>query len=233
MLTKSHAARLLIVVYSADDKFSGAYLESHQVDDKGRILEGKPLKQETIQGLVDVFFDEHRNAVKVGGMLPTGLLQFDRLPGGRYKMVWFRPAERRYLYFAPDLKIKSGEAWVPPMVYAADGRSLDVFALAKDSRPTETTALCRAPFHNVSKEGDVCLGSAKVKKPADNTYTSLMKYWEDMFWLSEFTHLTGDENPTKTNINLLWPQLIKDKTLTWADLKELQVMKNVTLKKLL
>lgn len=206
------------------------YLESHAVDEEGRILEGKPLKQETIQGMVEVLFDERRNAVNIGGLLPPNLLAFDRLPGGHYKMIWYRPAERRNLFFAPQLRLKSGQAWVPPMVYAVERRGLNVYALLKDDRPTDKTKLCHAPFHNVNTAGEVCLGSAKVKKPETKTYLSLMEYWETMFWKSEFTHLAGQESPTKTNLNLLWPRLIKDKKLTWAQLDELKPIKALTLK---
>jgi PRTRC genetic system protein B len=235
-LLKSHPARLLIVAYAADDNFNDVYLESHTVDEKGRVLEGKPLRQETIQGLVDVLFDERKNMTEVAGILPGNLLQFELLPGGHYKMVWFRAAERRVLHFSQELHLKSGEAWVPPMVYVVSRESLDVFALQADIRPTDATKLMRAPFHNVDMQGSVCLGSAKAKKPAAKTYENLMKYWEDMFWLSEFSHLQDSSSPTTTNINILWPRLIKDKKLTWADKsmkKELKEIKGLTIKKLL
>jgi len=232
-LLKSYPAQLVIVAYGSDGSMKDAYLESHQVDEQGRILEGKPLKHETIAAIVDVFFDDRQNQVDFSGMLPANLLLFDRQPGGKYKMIWHRPAERRQLYFASALHLESGEAWVPSLLYSTDGKSLSVFALPGDARPAEATKLYRAPFHNISADGGVCLGSANVKKPPAKTYENMMKYWEDMFWLSEFSHLNGSTNPTKTNINLLWPKLIKDKKLTWDKLKELKEVKGYRLKKLL
>lgn len=220
-------------MYAADENFREAYLESHAVDEKGRILEGKPLRQETIEGMVSVFFDEQLNNVSITGMLPGNLLHFQLKPGGNYRMIWFRPAEVRHIYFSDGLHIPSGKAWVPPILYRTDGKCLEVFALPDDLRPSEVTRLLLAPFHNVDIKGKVCLGSAKVKKPGAKTYGNLIQYWEDLFWLSEFSHLAGNANPTKTNLALLWKRLMKEKKLAWTGLDELQEMKGMTLKKLL
>lgn len=232
-LLKIHPARLVIVAYAAKDNFEDVYLESHAVDEAVGILEGKPLKQETIQGIVDVFFDERQNSSSVTGLIPENLLAFSKLPGGHYNMVWYRPAEKRHLYFSAELNIKSGQAWVPPMVYEVNRNDLAVYALKGDGRPKEGAKLLRAPFHNVNINGDVCLGSAKVKPPAQKTYVNLMEYWETLFWRSEFTHLNGGDSPVKGNLNLLWPKLIKDKSLTWASLDELLPIKGLTVKSLL
>lgn len=233
MLLQSYKPQLTIVVYksSTGDEF---YLESHSVDEYGRLMEGKPLMQETIQGMVDLFFDENQNKAKVTGMLPEGLLSFKALPGGFYDMVWYRPAETRFMHFSPLLKIKSGKTWVPPMVYVVLRKQLYVFALKTSARPREGSPLLRAPFHNVSDQGSVCLGSANVPKPKEKTYESLMKYWEDLFWLSEFTHLNGASNPTVSPIGKLWNRFLKSKCkLKWSDVKELKETKGLTLKKFL
>jgi PRTRC genetic system protein B len=233
-LVKNFKPRLAIVVHTSEmNDWRDAYLESHEIDEAGRILEGKPLKQETIQCIVDVFFDERQNAVAVSGLIPSNVLQFEILPGGRYSLIWHRPAERRQIFFAGALHIPSGQAWVPALLYQTDGRKLSVYALASDDRPTESTPLYRAPFHNIYTDGSVCLGSAQVKKPAQKTYANLMKYWEDLFWLSEFSHLNGSDNPTKTNLALLWKRLVKEKNLTWKDLGELIKIKKTTLNDIL
>lgn len=233
-LMKTYRPRLAIVVHtSALNDWSDAYLESHEIDDKGAVLEGRPLKQETIQGIIDVFFDERQNAIAVSGMIPANVLQFEVLPGGRYSLIWFRPAERRRIYFAEGLHLPNGEAWVPPLIYKTDGRNLSVFAISSDDRPTEKTPLFRAPFHNIYEEGGVCLGNAEVKRPSQKTYTNLMKYWEDLFWLSEFSHLQDTKGPTKTNLNILWKRLVSEKNLTWSKLDELLPLKKKTLEDIL
>lgn len=219
---------LLITVYKDTEHGpSEYYLESHQVDDEGRVLEGKPLLQETIQNIVDVFFDENQNHSRITGYLPENILQYTPLPGGRYNLMWYRPEEIRVLHFAASLKLTTGKAWVPAMVYQVKGRSLCVYALKSNDRPVPgKTKLYRAPFHNVSDSGNVCLGSAKVKQPKTKTFETITRYWEDLFWLSEFTHLNGADNPTKSPLGSIWKKLVAKRPKTkWSDLDELIEMK--------
>ena len=215
------------MVYESDQDY---YLESHSINEKGQLMEGKPVKQETIQGMVDVFFDERQHQIKVGGYIPENLLSFDAKPGGQYQMIWYRPAELRYIHFAAPLRIPSGQAWVPAMIYEVDRKELSVYAFRSNSRPNLKTKLFRAPFHNVSDSDKVCLGNAKVNRPKVNTYTSLMKYWEDLFWLSEFSHLNGASNPTNSDIGKVWKKLVASrKKLKWSRINELKSFRNNTL----
>lgn len=222
LLLKTYQPEVAVVVYKSktSDEY---YLESHDVNENGTLREGKPLKEETIAGMVGVFFDERKNRIRVSGFLPDNVLMFDAMAGGQYQMMWYRPAEIRVMHFASQLKIKTGKYWVPPMLYVVNRGHLYVFALKKNARPELKTALFRAPFHNVNDNGDVCLGSAKVKKPGTNTYETLMKYWEDLFWLSEFSHLNGASNPTKSELEKVYNRLYKSKTkLKWSDMDELK-----------
>lgn len=227
-LRKKYKPVLAVTVYKGEGGFSNDksyYLESHVINDRGQLLEGKPLKQQTLSEIVDVFFDERQNQVKITGLIPYNLLLFEIAHGGKYEMIWYRPEEQRQLFFSESLHIPSGVAWVPALLYRVQSNSLDVFALADNSRPEPVTKLFHAPFHNVNG-GDVCLGSASVKKPDQKTFHTIMKYWEDMFWLSEFSHLAAANNPTRSNLTLLWKQLI-GKQKKWGDFKpaELKPMK--------
>ncbi|MGN6435973.1 MAG: hypothetical protein ACTHMM_05540 [Agriterribacter sp.] len=219
-----------LMVYKSND--NSYYLESHDVTTGGQILAGKPLLQETIQGMVDTFFDENKNRQNIGGLMPENLLFFKHLPGGNYKMVWYQPAGEQVLHFAPALKLKTGKAWVPAMIYVADSGDLDVYALKSNSRPKSDTKLFIAPFHNTGDDGAVCLGSAKVEKPKQLTYLNLMKYWESLFWLSEFTHLNGT-NKTKSDMGKVWANLLKNNSVKWSDINELRAYEKLTLKNLL
>lgn len=231
LLGKSYKPELALMVYQSGKDF---YLESHRINEVGQIMEGKPLLQETIQEMVEVFFDEKKNSLNVKGLIPNNLLSFNPLPGGNYRMIWYRPAEIRVMHFASQLKLSTGKVWVPAMVYVVNRRELDVYALKSNTRPVESTKLCRAPFHNVSDDGSVCLGSAQVKKPIDQTYLSLIKYWEDLFWLSEFTHMNGSDQVVKTNLNNVWKKLLTSKTkLKWSDINELVQYKTTMLKTIL
>lgn len=233
-LLKTFKPRLAIIVYTPEaDTWRETYLESHEIDAAGQLLEGKPLKQETMDGIVDVFFDERKQRVQFGGLIPENMLRFELMPGGKYNMIWYRPAEKRQIYFSEALHIPSGKAWVPSLIYKVDAGDLYVYALTRETgRPTQKEKLYQSPFHNVSDNGSVCLGSARIKKPVENTYTSIIKYWEDLFWLSEFTHLAGQKNPTKTNLNNIWKKLV-GKNTKWKALNELQPIKNKTLKNIL
>lgn len=71
---------------------------------------------------------------------------------------------------------------------------------------------------------DVCLGSAKIEKPKDQTYTNLLEYWEKKFWLTEFTRLGGGGNPTKSNLVLV-TKAAKEKPFALDELKPLNKLK--------
>lgn len=227
-LMKTYKPEMTIVVYRDGQSY---YLEGHSVNENGELMEGKPLLQETIQGIVDVFFDERKNMSHVTGIIPENLMAFKLLPGGNYRLVWYRPAEVRVMHFSKELKINTGKTWVPAMLYVAEGGQLDVFALNTTNRPTEKNKLYKAPFFNVADDGSVCLGNAKVTKPSERTYSNLMKYWEDLFWLSEFTHLNGSDDKTATRLQPLWKKLLDSKAkLKWQDLNELKPYSHLTIK---
>lgn len=106
---------------------------------------------------------------------------------------------------------------LPALVNVVDKKHLDVFALINDDRPTEQTKLFRAPFPNVSGSGSVCLGNAKVNRH-ENTYAAIIQYWEDLFWLSEFTHFNGSDKIIKKPVEKFWQTLLNSKTKKkWSD----------------
>ena len=225
---------LALVVYATDEKFSDTYIESHEIHTDGSLLEGKPLKQSTLDSIVDVFFDERKDRVEYAGIMPPEILTFKENYGGSYNLVWYNPPQIRHIYFSESLKITSGKAWVPGLVYRVIGSNLYVFAYNDNgSRPTEETRLMHAPFHIVSINGSVCLGSAKIKKPTEKTYKNLIQYWEDLFWKSEFSHLASSTNPIKGNLSVVWNKLVKDNAVTWASIDELIYDEKLTIKNLL
>lgn len=209
ILKSIYRPELAITVYQGGtDEF---YLESHSINKEGKIEEGKPLLQSTIQGIVDMFFDNQNELSNIGGVVPESILSFSQLRGGLYRMVWYKPAEKREVHFSKELRIPSGLMCVPPAIYCVDKGKLSVYCHNGKGRPNTTTKLLRGPFFNVSDEGSVCLGDARVAKPANQTFLTMMKYWEDLFWLSKFSHLNGASNPTKTDLNILYKKLIRSK----------------------
>lgn len=236
-IMNDYKPELAIIVYRGVNEISGYgeyYLESHKVNENGEILAGSPLRQDTIQQMVDVFFEDRKNSSEIKGLFTDNLLSYRPQSRGSYRLVWYRPAEVRVLHHAPQLKIPTAKAWVPAMIYVVDGDDLNVYALASDNRPTETTKLYKAPFFNVNDSGDVCLGNARVKKPADATFTNIMKYWEDLFWLSEFSHVNGTEKVKSRDLKAVWKKLLgKRPVKKWSDIDELIPYENKTVKSVL
>lgn len=131
------------------------------------------------------------------------------------------------MFFKEALKIENAEYHLPGIVYAAEESHLNVYAY-KDRELTDNTELYAAPFFNVTG-ASVCLGSAKIEKPKDLTYAKLLEYWERKFWLTEFSHLGGNGNPTKSNLVLV-TKAAKDRDF---NLEELKPLNNLKLKDIL
>lgn len=220
-----------IIVYMSEGG-SDYYLETHPINDKGQLLEGKPLEESTIISIVEAFNKNFKVESTIKGIMPANLLSYSALPGGKYSMVWYRQSEYRNIYFAEQLHIQSGRANVPAMIYKVENGSLNVFAFLGGD-VSEETKLYRAPFHNVSTDGTVCLGSGKVKKPTVKTYESVMKYWEDMFWLTEFSHLNAKDSPIASNLNIMWENMVQNNHLTWNEVNQYKPSRFDTLKKIL
>jgi len=70
---------------------------------------------------------------------------------------------------------------------------------SRERVPQEQTELYLAPFFNVTG-ADVCLGNSSLEKPLDTDFSGFQEYWEKRFWLSEFSHLGGSRNPTRSNL---------------------------------
>ena len=146
---------------------------------------------------------------------------------GSEKYVWYNPPRKRMMFFKESLKVENAEYNLPGIIYETNGNSLNVYA-CKGKVLTDETELYAAPFFNVTG-ASVCLGSAKIEKPKDLTYENLLEYWEKKFWLTEFSHLGGSGNPTKSNLVLV-TKAAKDKPF---DLEELKPLRNLKLKDIL
>jgi PRTRC genetic system protein B len=236
-LNTTYKPVLAIVLHATEEKSEHHrkyYLESHEIDSEGKIREGKPLQQESIEEMVEFFYSDRKDRSQLSGFVPENVLCYSPVSGRKYRLVWYRPAEVRYIHFASQLKIKSGKAWVPPMIYSVYGSEMWVYALKNNTRPKTSSKPYRAPFHNVADNGKVCLGTARIKKPDIPSFEKAMKYWEDLFWLSEFSHLNGASNPTKTDLDKVWRKLIaKNPKTKWSDIDELKPMKNKNLESIL
>lgn len=91
----------------------------------------------------------------------------------------------------------------------------------KGDAPEQDTELYAAPFFNVTG-ANVCLGSARIQMPQDLTYENLLQHWEKKFWLTEFSHLGGNGNPTKSNLVLV-TKAARDREFDLDELKPLNM----------
>ncbi|MDH6310929.1 PRTRC genetic system protein B [Dysgonomonas sp. PFB1-18] len=183
--------RMALVVYGTLHGYT--YLESHSIDENGRMLSGVPLSEKCISELVGSFSQEQISMPH--GRVPANLLYFDNRIG-QTRYVWYEPPKKQMMYFTESLNIPDGEYYIPGILYVVSNEHLDVYAF-KGDKPKDK--LFHAPFFNTT-QGSVCLGSATLDYPENPSYPDFIAYWEKKFWLTTFTHLGGSQNPTKHNL---------------------------------
>jgi PRTRC genetic system protein B len=191
-------AAALIAYVSEDENWQkDYYLEFCKIGKDGFMEAGKPVSTKFVQSLTESFKVESSSGPY--GEIPKGLLYVNTREN---KYVWHTPPCKKYLYFKNSLNIPNGEYHIPGLVWQVNGESLYLFAY-KAKRLTVETQLYSAPFFNVNPDdGNVCLGNANMKPPEKLTFQMFIKYWEEKFFLSEFSHILSD-NPTKTNLVLV------------------------------
>lgn len=216
--------RAALIVYSHEgDGYrmndDSHFIEVRDIDGSGKMGEGRPVTVEFMNELVRGYSESHSSTPY--GRIPSNLLWCDPRKGSE-KYIWYNPPQKRMMFFKEALGIENAEYHLPGIIYEAGESRLNVYAY-KDRELTDRTELYAAPFFNVTG-ASVCLGSAKIGKPKDLTYMNLLEYWEKKFWLTEFSHLGGGGNPTKSNLVLV-TKAAKDRPFDLDELKPLQKLK--------
>lgn len=186
-----------LIAYSSTDG-GKSFLELRKIGENGRMGEGRPVTYEFMNEITRNYSETQGGTPY--GIIPENLLYCDTRKGSE-RYVWYNPPHKRMMYFKECLKIENAEYNLPGVIYMAKGAGLDIYAY-KSGIPDEKTELFEAPFFNVTRSS-VCLGSANIEKPDNPTYSRLLGYWEKKFWLTEFSHLGGNGNPTKSNLVLV------------------------------
>ena len=174
------------------------YLELRPIDGNGRMRAAIPVTYEFINSLLESFSVEI--AEMPHGRVPGNLLRCDTRKGNE-KYVWYNPPARRRMFFHEELNIENGDFNMPGIIYKVQSDRLDVFAF-KGDMPDEKCELYFAPYFNVTGSA-VCLGSSKLERPQNPSFTVWLAYWENLFWMSEFSHLGTNGNPTRNNLVLV------------------------------
>lgn len=196
LLNQVYEPFMAIVAYRATDTDNHYYLEQHNISKKdGSLGAGKPLRQKAIVDIVGAMAKDNKQLdCSLYGIVPDNVLYCDTRVGSE-RLVWYHKPEVRKMFFVKDLEIPDGEMKVPGLVYSVQGKQLRVLAF-KGNKPKNTLYL--APFMNTDFS-HVCLGNSKARYPDERTFANVIKYWETMFWQSEFSHILG-ENPCLGNL---------------------------------
>jgi PRTRC genetic system protein B len=218
-----HPTAALIAYCSEDDYCRKShYLEFRNISNNGIMGAGKPVSLEFIQSLAESF--SVKSTTIPYGEIPKELWFADTR---EEKYIWHRPPCKKQMYFKKELNIPNGTYAIPGLVWMVKRENLYVFAY-KSKRLSHNSQLYSAPFFNVNAgSGSVCLGNAKLKKPENLTFLNFLNYWEDKFFLSEFTHVLGS-NPTKHNL-----VLVTKKSIDVFDNNELKPVEELKFKNLI
>lgn len=192
---------IAIIGYKSD--VIGQYYIGKRNIRNGKMGAESPLSAKCIGQLVSaVSADNDELDYGIRGIIPSNVL-YCSVSIGKTNLIWYRPPEKRVLHFTSATGIEDGEMWVPGLLYIAQNDTLRVLAF-KGTKPRNILYL--APFMNVD-ESHVCMGTAHVDKPKDNSFANIIDYWERMFWGSDFAHILG-RNPVKGNLATLTKTLI-------------------------
>ncbi len=200
-----------LVFYQNDEKNIDTYVEHFDMDKNGNPINAHPLSEREAETLAKALTvktkkEKSQDFLKPKGILPTYILHIN--PSENGSVLWFTESMKRQLFFTENLGISNGTAEIPAMLWLANKRSLKIFALSSNRRPTEKTHLFYAPFFNVYEDGNVCMGTVDVHIQNSTSLEEFTKKWENYFFNSYFSHLMNEHNPINGNCVSIWKSLI-------------------------
>ena len=149
------------------------YVTLHRIQN-GSVREGKPITKKQLLRLCQSVMPKLKARPTY---LPPEVLSFNTIDGS--VMVWWRPAGVQTLFFSKEMKIRSGKAPLPPLVFIFKHGFIRTVALMEDSRPGPETDVYFTPFYN-----DGCMGNAKVPHSVTPKETRDL---EELFFQGAFT----------------------------------------------
>lgn len=130
-------------------------------------------------------------------------------------LIWYRPASNA------EMTVKDQRVVValPALVFAIRRGTLRVAALKTNERPTLATKLFHSGFPNVGDNGRWCSGGNRVPEMPD-----LLKIdaYEEMFFISPFTHAGGSGLKGIDNVMDFWGQPRRKKNFPLSRLESMQ-----------
>lgn len=156
---------------------------AHAEGQPPQLSPGHALGAEALQDLAVSLFHQHETLE----LVPEKLIAY-----GIRGMAWWCPPGRQQLWFKPasktddSLRKISGETFPQPaLFFLSSGHNLTVFALRGREKPGAKTPLYLAPYFNLSPDGGLCVGNARM--PQSATPSDIPAY-ERAFFQSNFTH---------------------------------------------
>lgn len=193
----------------SDDK--AIYIESYDFDKNGFPINAHPLSLKESTALANALATSEmlkHSFLKPTGLLPKNLLYLNPEKDGY--AIWYTEAQKVKLYFVESLGIPNGLASIPPLIWKASKKKLSVYAINSTTNINEQSQLLHAPFFNIYKNGEVCMGTVAVKIKLDCSLEEFITQWQNYFFNSYFSHLIMEKSPVKGNLIQLWQKLIKN-----------------------
>ena len=200
-----------LVFYQNDERNKDTYVEHFDMDKNGNPINAHHLSEREAETLAKALMvktkrEKSQDFLKSKGILPIHILYIN--PSENGSVLWFTKSMKRQLFFTENLGISNGTAEIPAMLWLVNKRSLKIFALSSNRRPTEKTHLFYAPFFNVYEDGNVCMGTVDVHIQNSTSLEEFTKKWENYFFNSYFSHLMNEHNPINGNCVSLWKSII-------------------------
>lgn len=210
LLTHYYAPTGGFVFYKQKGPSKPFYIESFSIDSQGTPINFHPLSKQEVHQLANLLQQDKQEInqyLRPKGLLPDQVLWINPSPSAP-AVIWYSPAQKQNLLFVPELDIRCGTAYVPPLVWKATVSQLSVFALHTAKKPSLMTPLYHAPFFNIFPTGAVCMGSVRVRIDGQAGLETFMRQWEGYFFASYFSHLIHQHQPVREDITTLWNTLI-------------------------
>ncbi|TRW23666.1 PRTRC system protein B [Flavobacterium zepuense] len=187
------------------------YIEYYDMDSSGCPINPHPLTVREAQCLskaLDTREQSGKAFLRPEGILPPNVLHLD--PSQNGSVVWYTKPQRRKLYFADSLGLDNGTIALPALVWKANKKQLQIFALNIKTKPKAETPLFHAPFFNLYQKGFVCMGNVTIAIKAASTLEEFINAWQGYFFESYFSHHINEHNPVGVNLFNLYKELMAD-----------------------
>ncbi len=178
-------------------------LQWYPCDAKGQINAPQPLTLDNITLLANLTKNDAKSiqdSYKTD-FIPQNLIHFKI---DTCFAIWYTKPQMQAQLFSEALPIENGTYPIPYLLWMLKGDTLSVFAL-KEEPTSLKTEIYQAPFLNVSSNGQVCLGSASLKKKKKD-YSEIIKQCEYAFFYRVFTH-TNCDKLLKRNITDVYQEM--------------------------